>query len=357
VEKIAQPQPDAEPADTPQSELAPGGSHEARLDLLLAEELQVNPDFARWFVSPAFPTSPTLGDPRRTVVRFNVWDEGGPPPLGPSDAGENDLDVTFVLAGGATIRLLIEDKVWAPFQPDQGRRYRARAQSRPDAAAILVAPKTRLVADDTQSRYFDKAWRIEDIADFLDAQADSHNQSDPLVARLRWRADLLRDLCTRSLRTLAPDYPPMLALKQVCVDWLAKGAPEAIVSPGGMRAKNAGWLRFQQPKELIYKAQHGFVDLYVGDRGFTGTLEDLQQVVAAGEAPAGFAAATDKQKNIVLRWVGQPIPTDRGVPADTRPLIEGLEACARAIKWVASRSPSPRGSVSEVEGKPYESGV
>jgi hypothetical protein len=149
----------------------------------------------------------------------------------------------------------------------------------------------------------------------------------------------------------------MLALKQFCLDWLAKVAPEAIVSPGMMRAKNSGWLFFQQPKGLGYKITHGFVDLYVGDRGFTGTLEDLQQVVAAGEAPDGFAATTDKGKNIVLRWVGQPIPADKGVPADTGPLIEGLEACARAIKWVSSRPPPQRGALSEVDVKPDGLGV
>jgi hypothetical protein len=327
-------QPEPNPDDSTHSDLAPRGSFETRLDLLLAEELQVNPDFARWFASGAFPTSATFADP---VVQFNVWDPGGPPPLGPSDAGENDLEVTFRLAEGPTIRLLIEDKVWAPFQPNQARRYRARAQSRGHTTAILVAPETRLATDDTESRYFDKAWTIEEIADFLANQADAPEQSAPLASRLRWRVKLLRDLCTRGPRSFAPDDPTMLALKQFCLDWLTQRAPEAVVSPGGMRARASGWLRFQQPRGLIYKSQHGIVDLYVAQRGFPGTLEDLEEIVDGGGIPVGFVAATDSGNNIVLRWVGEPIPISEGVPADTGPLIEGLEASARAVRWVASR--------------------
>ena len=341
------------PDDAPQSEFAPGGRFETRLDLLLAEELQVNPDFARWFASGAFPTSATVPDP---VVRFNVWDEGGPPTLGPGEAGENDLDVTFRFAGGPTIRLLIEDKVWAPFQPDQGRRYQARARSRPDTKAILVAPATRLAGDDTESRYFDKAWRIEEIADFLADQADSLDQSAPLASRLRWHVKLLRDLCTRSPLSLAPDHPPMVALKQFCLDWLTREAPEAVVSPRVMRARNSGWLRFQQPKGLIYKIIHGFVDLYVAERGLAGTLEDLQEMVDAGATPAGFVAATDSGNNIVLRWVGKPILAGEGVPADTGALIEGLEACALAVRWVAGQ-PEGFGSVSVREPAAHRLGI
>jgi hypothetical protein len=128
----------------------------------------------------------------------------------------------------------------------------------------------------------------------------------------------------------------MLAVKQFCVDWLTQEAPGAVVG-GGMRAKNSGWLRFQQPKGLIYKINHGSVDLYVADHGFAGTLEDLEQIVDAGATPAAFVAATDSGNNIVLRWLGEPLPASEGVPADTGPLIKGLEACARATKWVASQ--------------------
>src|SRR5262249_3650186 len=158
---------------------------------------------------------------------------------------------------GPTIRLLIEDKVWAPFQPEQGRRYQARAQSRRNTKAILVAPATRLAVDQSESRYFDKAWSIEQIADFLAAPAESPAQSAALASRLRWRVKLLRELCVRSPRSLAPDHPPTLAVKRFCVEWLTREAPEAVVG-GGMRTKNAGWLRFEQPGELIYKINQGF---------------------------------------------------------------------------------------------------
>ena len=154
------------------SDPAGRGSLEARLDLLLGEEIQVNREFAQWFAAPALlgraggESLTGLTDP---VVRFNIWDAGAPP-LEACYAGENDLDVVLALADGSTARLLIEDKVWAPFQRDQALRYRKRADSRsPRAAAMLVAPGNRLDAANADA-YFDKAWSIEEIAEFLETQ-------------------------------------------------------------------------------------------------------------------------------------------------------------------------------------------
>jgi hypothetical protein len=147
----------------------------------------------------------------------------------------------------------------------------------------------------------------------------------------------------------------MVAVKQFCIDWLTGEVPEAVVSPRGMRARNSGWLRFQQPRGLIYKSQNGFVDLYIAEHGFAGTLEDLEEIVDDGATPAGFVAATDSGNNIVLRWVGPAIAADQGVPADPaqrEPLIEGLEACGRVIKWVASRPLSLGGKMPVAEREP-----
>ncbi len=60
--------------------------------------------------------------------------------------------------------------------------------------------------------------------------------------------------------------------------------------------------------DAAFKSQYGIVDLYVVERGFAGTLEDLQEMVDAGATPAGFVAATDSGNDIVLRWEGNPKP-------------------------------------------------
>jgi hypothetical protein len=106
---------------------------------LLAEELAVNQQFLRRFIEPARALTGTdpVSDDVTAVVRLNVWDDGGPSCVA-TDGGENDIDVA-VTVGSHTMRVLIEDKVWAVFQPDQCERYRRRADSRGDTA-VLVAP-------------------------------------------------------------------------------------------------------------------------------------------------------------------------------------------------------------------------
>jgi hypothetical protein len=76
---------------------------EARLDLLLAEELSVDHDLARWFLTEAgtWRARPTLPDGELEGVRarVNYW-QGGPEI--PSEAqGEIDVDLTLKWDDGA----------------------------------------------------------------------------------------------------------------------------------------------------------------------------------------------------------------------------------------------------------------
>lgn len=94
------------------------GASEAHLDFLIAEELANNRPFAAHLAG----LDPASADDLSVTCRFNVWDPG----CCPDHAGENDVDVTIEHAG-QEMRLLIEDKIWAVFQPEQARRSRARA--------------------------------------------------------------------------------------------------------------------------------------------------------------------------------------------------------------------------------------
>jgi hypothetical protein len=318
------------------SDLAGRGSLEARLDLLLGEEVQVNPEFARWFAAPALGLgSDMLDGLTAQVVRFNIWDKGGPPPLEDRFAGENDLEVVLSLANGRTAQLLIEDKVWAPFQRDQALRYRNRADSRPTAAAVLVAPRGRL-GEANADGYFHKAWSIEELAEKLETQGSV--ASEALARRLHWRAQLLREMCVPTIRTPGPPHPPTVLFNQFCVAWLSREAPETIPNPDSMRTEGGGWLYFTQPKGLVYKVIGGVVDFDVVNRGFVGELSDLNNVVSRGDGPLKFDAVI-VGGNPVLRWSGRAMQPKLGLPDDTRPIIDGLEACARVARWVAE-SPS-----------------
>ncbi len=315
----------------------PVSSSEAHLDLLVAEELAVNTEFLRRFVQPLWEPlteAGPAGDELRAVVRLNVWDDGGPGCIA-TDGGENDIDV-LVTDNGKTLRVLIEDKVWAEFQPDQGARYRRRADSRGDGT-VLVAPGSRL-ASTTHTNCFQVTYGIEDLADWL---VDQARVADGQYAdRLRWRARLLRQLCIRTGPDLKPPHPPTVAFTTFCVNWLAAHEPQAGPDANSLRTKGSGWLYFDSPSGLIYKASHGRVDLYVAKHGFRGTVEDLVDAVASGWGPEGFLAAVDSKGNPVLRFEhpSMVVYSQDGVPQDVTGVVMALNAAATAVRWVADQA-------------------
>jgi hypothetical protein len=152
---------------------APVGWREARLDLLVAEELAVNPDFADRFVRDALSRAgrpPPDELPQHVGVEFNVWHQ-----VDDGSSGENDLDATLRWPDGSERRVLIEDKVWAPLQARQAERYRSRAETA-GAAAVLVAPRRWMDTNRTAAELFHDSHSIEDLASWLRAFTgdDSH---------------------------------------------------------------------------------------------------------------------------------------------------------------------------------------
>lgn len=313
----------------------PVSSSEAHLDLLLAEELAVNPQFLRRFIEPLWESlkSGPACDDLTAIVRLNVWDDGGPDCL-TTDAGENDIDV-LVTSGEDTLRVLIEDKVWAVFQPDQGGRYQRRATSRNDGT-VLVAPRSRL-RNTNHTECFQTKYGIEDLADWLVDQAKSDDGQ--WAHRLRWRPELLRQLCRPTGHVLKPDHPPTVAFTAFCSDWLAAHEPRAVPNTKALRTKGNGWLWFTSPSGLVYKASHGRVDLYVTEHGFKGTAEDLATAVAGGWGPDHFVAAVDTSGNPVLRFEhpDTKVYSQDGVPSDVSGVVMALAAVVTAVRWVVKK--------------------
>jgi hypothetical protein len=314
----------------------PVTSAEAHLDLLLAEELALNSQFLRRFIEPLWASLKPgpVPDDLAPVARLNVWDDGGSGCLA-ADAGENDIDL-LVTSGEEALRVLIEDKVWAVFQPDQGDRYQRRARSRGDGT-VLVAPRSRLANTD-HTKCFQVTYGIEDVSDWLVEQARSTDGQ--WAHRLRWRAELLRQLCRPTGYVPKPDHPPTVAFTAFCTDWLAAHEPRAVPNAKSLRTNGSGWLWFTSPSGLVYKAAHGRVDLYVTEHGFKGTAEDLAAAVAGGWAPDGFTAAVDTSGNPVLRFEHPGIKaySQDGVPSDVSGVVMALTAVVTAVRWVVETS-------------------
>lgn len=198
---------------------------EARLDFLLAEELAVDPEFARWFIAEAqlhrvIPDLP-VGPPSGARVRINFFEDA--PPIPADASGETDVDAVLNWDDGCVLPILIEDKLWSPFQPRQPQRYADRACLR-EGAAVLVAPAAYVSSHATTAAPFHGHVAIESIIEYLRAQA-SHSNSET-SARRNWRADRLSELI-RGPDT-PPDHDPTVEFTQFCVDWLTRNAPAVV---------------------------------------------------------------------------------------------------------------------------------
>src|SRR6266446_6305035 len=90
---------------------------ERDIDLLLLEEFHVSDEFRSWFVNQVLPDSLT------NTSFEGAWHSVTQPRL-----GESDLLVIVAGSTGGRMALLIENKIDAPPQPEQGARYRERGQ-------------------------------------------------------------------------------------------------------------------------------------------------------------------------------------------------------------------------------------
>jgi hypothetical protein len=155
--------------------------YERDVDLLLAEEFSVNPEFARWFCLRT-----KFADHASEVSDVFVSKS--------NKLGESDLIVVFKTHEDSLVAVLIEDKVDAPLQPNQAARYRLRANQEvrlgawTDYELVLCAPRFYLqtradLAD------FDRLIPLEEIGAFL-AKADPSTRG-------RYRGDFLATAATR----------------------------------------------------------------------------------------------------------------------------------------------------------------
>lgn len=310
---------------------------ERHLDLLLAEELVCNADFARFVFSAAFRDRPGFVDaaPAASEVTVSDLDVTG---IEVGASGENDLLVESRWNDGRRYRLLVEDKLDAVLQPSQVERYLERARRHADldavadAAAIVIAPD-RYLTDKAAELSGIAGLSIEAIAEWLDAAADT--ASAELASRLRWRArHLIRFEDGRRLPS--PDMPEMIDARDHLIARLAELAPG--VRPGsGMRTASGGWLSFETPAPLTYKVVHGVVDIYL-DQIWPDSPGAVDAHHRSDAGPKGFEPAVDSGGNRLMRAVVRVPSTGEGMrpigDIDTAELERGARACALAARWI-----------------------
>lgn len=307
--------------------------YERHLDLLIAEELECNERFLRWFLGECFgPISAQLSGVRVTVGHVDDMEGDG------TNAGEDDLLLEARLESGVHLVALIENKIDAVLQPRQIARYEARAarhitSGQASAAAVVaIAPQSYLERhrDDLEGA---KVISVEQMAQQLDEQA---NRSSPEIeARLRWRAARLTHLQTVRSQP-APSYQPTIELRDWLIAAIRHHDHTIDPDPGSMRTIHTSWLSLREPSAVWFKVGHNCVDIYLNEALPDGVSKET--ALAALGLPEGFIDTTDSKKNPVLRF-GHPSRHSiddlwQDGPVDETRLRELVDACVRGCAWV-----------------------
>jgi hypothetical protein len=229
---------------------------EKDIDLLLLEELTVSRPFGLWFA-------------RQGGLEVSGWAEllGAWHSVSDSTLGESDLLAVWREPGGDRVALLIEDKIDACAQPEQGARYRLRGQQGIDEGdwdsfeTCMVAP-ARYLDSSTDAREYGATISYEDVREFLgmDPHADE---------RARYRASVLLSAIEQQRRGYSPEIDEYVSRFWISF-WQASldRCPRLAMSEPGPKPAGAGWIWVRPPelgrrRSIGFKLLLGIVDLQI----------------------------------------------------------------------------------------------
>ena len=228
---------------------------ERDVDLLLLEELLVSETFANWFITEIIRQPPPI-----TIV--GAWHSV-------SDAllGESDLIVKFETEKGLIEAILIENKIDAVAQTEQGYRYKMRGDKGITQGewsrftTCLFAPQSYL---DRNSEPYDVEISYEQVITFFQTLAD---------VRSLYRATFLQEAVEKNRR----GYQSVVCRRMTdfataYLDYVAQNHPELNPEIAKPRAAGHDWIHFYpiphqknvvivhqirgQQVKIIYHGQH-----------------------------------------------------------------------------------------------------
>lgn len=200
---------------------------ERDVDLLLLEEFLVSEPFANWFVSEA------TGHPL-SIKLIGAWHSV-------SDAllGESDLIVKLTSEAGVTEAILIENKIDAIAQTEQGYRYKMRGEKGITQGewakfiTCLFAPQSYI---DRNIEPYDVEVSYEQVISFFQTQADVRSQ---------YRAAFLQEAVGKNRRGYQSVVcQRMTAFATAYLDFVASHYPELNPETAKPRAAGHDWVHF-----------------------------------------------------------------------------------------------------------------
>ena len=261
---------------------------ERDIDLLLVEEFHASEAFTQAFVSSA------LGHDAMRVEFLGAWHS-----VSESSFGETDVVLMVRTPTSSRHALLIENKVDAPFQPDQASRYSVRGDLGVERGAwetfttVILAPK-RYLDSQSPAASFQAKISYEQLTHWLHTgQRES--------ARSEYRVKLLAMAIEQNRRGYSPKVDERVSrffrgYWQVA----SREFPELEMREPKDRPAGSTWAEFkprglEKGRHLRHKIEVGRVDLEIAGAGsdvvqlqarHQALLPDDTEIVAAAKSAA-----------------------------------------------------------------------
>lgn len=292
---------------------------ERDVDLVLLEELTVNPEFRRFLHRG-------LGRDPGEIDEF----VGSAHSVHDPELGESDIEMAVTETDGARVLVMIENKIGAPFQDRQLERYRERGK-----LALDDGWDEFVVCVTAPGAYLEGVGRPEAVDATIPFEAIHDWFADRDTRRAAFKAEVLAEAIEQHRRGYRPEPDDeMTALHRRYWELARERFPELGLSepegvPGGSR-----WIRFRPPRlpdelALVHKTERGHVDLQ-----FSGAGERPEEFVERYEPELddGMRIAPTGKSMSVRRDV--PPLSKADPPGEQEPeMVRGLAAARGLLDW------------------------
>lgn len=240
--------------------------------------------------------------------------------------GESDLVLTYETKDGSAL-VLVENKIAAPFQPEQGLRYAARAQRWLTSDRISRVVTVLVAPDGYMSRPGAEAFQVK--IPYEELSKALREENDP---RSRFLAEAL-EAGVEALRrgyVMTPD-DDVTRVWRACWNLSLQVAPKLNLNEPGLKPGRSNWLYFRDAEGLsdldwrraviVFKGERGQADLQFGGTSTSQLTQRSQGILQPSMKVVPAAKSASIRINV-------PILDFSRAPEDQhQAIVEGLAAC------------------------------
>lgn len=300
---------------------------ERDIDFLLLEELQVSTEFHDWLSSRVF---------GRPIFKSHIgaWHSVVDPAL-----GESDLIFIFEAEDGTSTAILIENKINAEAQPDQGKRYAERGEKGKadgywqEFQTCLIAPRKYLESP-AQTEVYDCQIPYEEVMAYFTARRS-------IDARHNHRAIMVHEAVKQQRRGYQPKTDNKMTefvseyWKYAQVQYPLLGVPEPKPRPAGSTWINFYPSAFPKSVDFVHQVTGGYLKVFFKGKASEYEAIELRYKDLASTFPELQIQLAGKSVSISVPV--EPLnPLDRAFASCRDSVSATLEIAQRLAREIAA---------------------